>query len=320
MLKGRLVQGQPLFKEEVAKMSIPPGLYLTYVLAGPYVLFGFRNTSGQLARRGRDIHFARYHVENKQERTAFVAALKYLLERVPLEVDVRALLSRWRWFAEGCVGCIGVLKDWLVDAVAATLVQKGTHLTEDMLTRTMPHPARRLSLEMEARAGEHTIALHESESAKQFQALWKKPGKAANGKTTPTPGNVFGESPVSRTDETAEIASAIPPMPQVFPKPTSPRVGQRAPERDPVGETHEVSVRETVRCSFTEMIAVTRSQMEETDVSRFECPRCLAVRDIKPKGDQVKFPSHPKRLTTTPNQGTRWVKRESAWELVDAER
>jgi hypothetical protein len=66
------------------------GLYLTYVLAGPYALFGFRNTSGQLARRGRDIHFARYHIEDKEERTAFVAALKYLLERIPLEVDVPA--------------------------------------------------------------------------------------------------------------------------------------------------------------------------------------------------------------------------------------
>src|SRR6266480_5582051 len=93
-----------------------------HVLAGPYVLFGFRNTSGQLARRGRDIHFARYHVDNKHERTAFVAALKYLLERVPLTCDVDAFLSRWRGFAEGSVGCVGVLKDWLVDAVAAALV------------------------------------------------------------------------------------------------------------------------------------------------------------------------------------------------------
>src|SRR5258708_16045337 len=67
-----------------------------HVLAGPYALFGFRNTRGQLARRGRDIHFARYHVENKDERTAVVAALKYLLERVPLEVDLGALLVRCR--------------------------------------------------------------------------------------------------------------------------------------------------------------------------------------------------------------------------------
>src|SRR5436305_6619168 len=157
-----------------------------HVLAGPYALFGFRNTSGQLARRGRDIHFARYHVEDKEERTAFVAALKYSLERVPLDVDLNTLLSRWRWFAEGCVGCIGVLKDWLVDAVAATLVQKGTSLTEDILARTMPHPARRLSLEMEARAGEHRVAMHDSESAKQFQALVKKPAHAANGKAAQT--------------------------------------------------------------------------------------------------------------------------------------
>lgn len=285
-----------------------------HVLAGPYVLFGFRNTSGQLARRGRDIHFARYHVENKQERTAFVAALKYLLERVPLEVDVRALLSRWRWFAEGCVGCIGVLKDWLVDAVVATLVQKGTRLTEDVLTRTMPHPARRLSLEMEARAGEHTIALHESESAKQFQALWKKPAKSANGKTDPAPGSISGEPPVDHTDETAEIASAIPPMPQVFPKPTPPRVGQRAPGRDPVGETIPPVVGKGLGCSFSEVIGVSLAQAEEAGVSHFECPTCLAVRFIPPKGGHFKFPWHPKRTTHTPNQGSRWVKRGDIWE------
>ncbi len=161
-----------------------------HVLAGPYALFGFRNTSGLLARRGRDIHFARYHVEDKDERIAFLAALKYLLERVPLDVEVDAWLKRWLWWAAGCGGCIGILKDWLVDAIAATLAQKGTCLTEEVLTRTMPHPARRLSLEMEARAGEHKVALHDSESAKQFQALLKKLGKTAHGKTEPTPERV----------------------------------------------------------------------------------------------------------------------------------
>ncbi len=285
-----------------------------HVLAGPYALFGFRNTSGQLARRGRDIHFARYHVENKEERKAFVAGLKYLLERVPLTCDLDALLPHWRWFAEGCVGCIGVLKDWLVDAVAAALAQKGTNLTEDILARTMPHPARRVSLEMEARAGEHKVALHDSESAKQFQALLKKPAKAANGKTEPTPGVPYA----GQAEQKAGSASATLPMPQVSPKPTQPRVGQRAPERDPVGETSALSVRKSAGCSFTEVIETTLSQMEETGVSRFECPTCLAVRDIKPKGDRVKFPSHPKRMTNTPNQGSRWVRREIAWKLSDS--
>ena len=121
-----------------------------HVLAGPYELFPFRNTSGQLVRRGRDLHFPRYHVEEQEERKEFVAAVKYLLDRMPLTCDLDALLKRWRWFAEGSVGCIGIVKTWLVDAVAATLAQGGTSLTEDMLTRTMLHPAKRVSLELEA--------------------------------------------------------------------------------------------------------------------------------------------------------------------------
>ncbi len=288
-----------------------------YVLAGPYALFGFRNTSGQLARRGRDIHFARYHVADKEERTAFVAALKYLLERVLLTCDLNALLSRWRWFAEGSIGCIGVLKDWLVDAVAATLVQKRTSLTEEILTQTMPHPARRLSLEMEARAGEHKVALHDSESAKQFQALLKKPAKAANEKTKPASGNIAGLPHANQTEQKAETASGTLPMPQVSPIPNQPRVGQRAPERDPVGDTVAPSARKVIGCSFTEVIGVSLTQVEEAGVSHFECPTCLAVRDIPPKGGRVKFPWHPKRTTNTPNQGLRWVKRGIAWRLSE---
>ncbi|GAC1343313.1 MAG: ATP-binding protein [Ktedonobacteraceae bacterium] len=297
--------------------SLSNRTHVLHVLAGPYALFGFRNTSGQLARRGRDIHFARYHMENKEERTAFVAALKYLLERVPLACDLNAHLGRWRWFAEGSVGCIGVLKDWLVDAVAATLVQKGTSLTEDILTRTMPHPARRLSLEMEARAGEHKVVLHDSESAKQFQALLKKSAKAANGKTELTPGSMPGVPSADRTDESAQPASATLPMPQVSLKPTQPRVGQRTPERDPVGETAASPVRKAIGCSFTEEIPVTLAQIRDAGDLRFECPTCLAVRDIQPKGNRVKFPSHPKRTTTTPNRSKRWVRRGSIWEPTD---
>jgi DNA polymerase III delta prime subunit len=276
-----------------------------HVLAGPYALFGFRNTSGQLARRGRDIHFARYHVEDKEERKAFAAAVQYLLERVPLDVDLNTFLKRWRWFAEGCVGCIGVLKDWLVDAVAATLVEPRTTLTEEILTRTMPHPARRLSLEMEARAGEHKVAFHDSESAKQFQALLQKPGQAANRKMEPAPS-------AGQADEMGKPASA---MPQMSPKPSKPHVGQRAPERDPVGETSAPSGRKSTGCSFTEEISVTLSQMEEAGVSCFECPTCRATRDIQPKGNRVKFPWHPKRTTTTPNRSSRWMKQGNSWEL-----
>jgi len=288
-----------------------------HVLAGPYALFGFRNTMGQLARRGRDIHFARYHVNDKEERKAFAGAVQYLLERVPLTCDLNAFLKRWRWFAEGSVGCIGILKDWLVDAVAATLAQGETSLTEEVLTRTMPHPAKRVSLEMEARAGEHKVALHNSEGAKQFQALLKKPEKAANGKMELPQRSVSDPPHVISTKQETKSGTSHSPMPQVAPKPTQPRVGQRAPERDPIGEMSAPSVRKAIGCSFTEVIEVTLAQIEEAKISCFECPTCLATRDIQPKGGRVKFPWHPKRTTNTPNQGARWVKREIAWKLSD---
>jgi hypothetical protein len=161
---------------------------------------------------------------------------------------------------------VTVLKDWLVDAVMATLAQKENCLTEEILTRTMPHPARLSRLEIEARSGEHKVALHDSESAKQFQALLKKPAKAVNGKTEPTPGNISGVPSAVQAEQKAVPASASFPMPQVAPKPTRPGVGQRAPERDPVGTTAP-SVRKATGCSFTEVIEVTPSQMKEAGVS-----------------------------------------------------
>ena len=125
----RLMQGSGRYTtdEPLAWLkSLTNRTHVLHVLAGPYALFPFRNTRGPLVRRGRDRHCPRYHVEEQEERQACVAAVTYLLDRMPLTGDLDALLKRWRWFAEGRVGCIGMVKTWLVDAVAATLAQGGT--------------------------------------------------------------------------------------------------------------------------------------------------------------------------------------------------
>jgi AAA domain len=282
-----------------------------HVLAGPYELFRFRNTRGQLARRGRDLHFARYHVERADERKGFVAAVKYLLERVPLEVDLNALLRRWRWFAEGSVGCIGNLKTWLVDAVAATLAQGGTRLTEAVLTRTMPHPAKRVSLELDAREGEHQVEIVTLDSVKQLQVLLGKPGKAGNGKAT------TGLPHHAQTEQAVGSVPASTSLPQVAPKPSKARVGERRPKRDPVGEASATPTRTSTGCAFSGKIELLARQMEAEAVFHVECPECLAVREIHPKGDSVMFSWHVKRVTITPHHGKRWVRRGNIWELAD---
>ena len=254
-------------------------------------MFPFRNTSGQLVRRGRDLHFARYHVDEPEERKAFVAAVKYLLERVPLTCDLDALLARWRWFADGCVGCIGILKTWLVDAVTAALAQGGTSLTIDQLTRTMLHPAKRVSLEMEARAGEHQVETNTIESA-------------------------MDDAPsVPKTEQVPLHVTPSTLLPQISPKPTKTPVGERSPGRDPVGETKHS--REVTKCSFAGSLSLEAAQMAEAGVSKVECPECLTMRALTPQGATVRFPPHDKRKTRTPHREVRWIRHGTVWTLAE---
>jgi DNA polymerase III delta prime subunit len=146
-----------------------------HVLVGTYDLCDFRNLHGQAARRGRDLHFPRYHVDTATERQEFVGALRYLLEHVPLSCDVNALLAHWRWFADCSVGCVGILKDWLVQTVAATLGEAGATLTHEALARHALQPAQRVRLEVEARAGEQKVEVGNATGYEQLQALLGSP-------------------------------------------------------------------------------------------------------------------------------------------------
>jgi len=66
-----------------------------HVLAGPYALSAFVIRSGQLARGGELFHFAAIaRGLTKKNASPIVAALKYLLNGVPLEVDSEHMLSR----------------------------------------------------------------------------------------------------------------------------------------------------------------------------------------------------------------------------------
>jgi hypothetical protein len=174
--------------------------HVLHVLVGPYDLFDFRNLNGQAARRGRDLHFSRYRLERQEECAQFVGALQYLLSHVPLDCDVSHLVKQWRWFAEWSVGCVGILRDWLVETVAALLAEGSTTFTLEALQAYALSPGQRLRLEMETRSGEHKVESGNESSHQQLQQLL----------ALPTP---VGEK-----------------------RSTSSRVGERAPSRDPVGE------------------------------------------------------------------------------------
>jgi hypothetical protein len=92
-----------------------------HILLGTYDLLNFRDLSGQASRRGLDLHFPRYLFQHEQDRDCFQGVLLALLKQVPLSTDIPALMQHWFYFYERSIGCVGVLKDWLIRAVAAAL-------------------------------------------------------------------------------------------------------------------------------------------------------------------------------------------------------
>src|SRR5437763_12688381 len=89
-------------------------LNIMHVLIGTYDLLPFCNLDGQMARRGSEFHFARYHMEDENDCQAFRNAFSSLLKQIPLQVDHDTLIQRWWYFFEGSIGCIGILKQWLL--------------------------------------------------------------------------------------------------------------------------------------------------------------------------------------------------------------
>src|SRR5437879_5472689 len=141
---------------------------VVHVLVGTYDLLNFRNLSGQAARRGYDIHFPRYQFQHDADRKAFQGVLLQLLHHQPLQADVQELLNHWYYFYERSIGCVGVLKDWLVRTVAAALHEDDHHLS---LARVQAHAlsnAQCESMAADAHAAEQK--LHYTESSREH--LW----------------------------------------------------------------------------------------------------------------------------------------------------
>src|SRR2546422_6793296 len=128
-----------------------------HILLGTYDLLAFRNLSGQASRRSLDIHFARYQCQQEQDRRDFQGVLLALLKQVPLTVEVETLMHHWLYFYERSIGCVGILKDWLVRAVATTLQEGGTTLPLAHIHEHALSEAQCERMAIEATEGEHAL-------------------------------------------------------------------------------------------------------------------------------------------------------------------
>ncbi len=123
---GSTLQEQLEWLKSLSKTGI------LYVLVGTYDLFNSGKLNGQIGRRCLPVHFPRYQLEREADCIAFQTALLELLRRVPLECPAeRWVTDHWLYFYECSVGCIGVLKDWLLRAVSAALDDGASRLSLD---------------------------------------------------------------------------------------------------------------------------------------------------------------------------------------------
>jgi len=273
-----------------------------HVLVGTYDLLDFRNLNGQTARRGHDIHFPRYQFQHEADRKAFQGALHTLLTQIPLDMDIQDLMNHWFYFYERSIGCVGVLKDWLVRTFAGIL-------RSGMQTLTLAHfqtyallNAQCESMATDARTAEQKLHYTESSRERLWSLLGMSGIPASEPKSVPDGGSV-------------DLVPSSGTLEEVPPRAPKSRVGQRSPGRDPVGEMKPEE--KPTKCSFLGLIELTPDHIAQAAISKLQCPDCGAMWAARIRGNTVLFPAHPPRVTSTSRDISRWVKQETGWVLSE---
>src|SRR6266702_2188968 len=281
----------------IKSMAIETGVL--HVLIGTYDLLPFCNLDGQMARRGSEFHFARYYMEDEKDCQAFRNAFLSLLKQIPLGVDHDALMQRWWYFFEGSIGCIGILKQWLVRALYQALREESTELTRAHLEKSVLPDAKWERMRADARSGEA-----------EFQYADRQNGYLSNLASLPT----FVPKPPA-------LAPASPSTPSpkdvtVDQKARKPkrRVGEPSPRRDQVGTAQAEG--EATHCSFSGPIQLEVVRWLESTVEVVQCTTCGSVSKAEIKGQSVVIAPHPPRKLRAVRNVTRWMEQGTAWVLV----
>ena len=110
----RLLDQLDVIKSLANRSGIP------HVLLGTYDLLAFRNLNGQLSRRSTDVHFGRYQAERANEAAIFLNVVRSFEAQLPVDKSIE-LTKDWEYLYERSIGCVGVLKEWLVRALSRAL-------------------------------------------------------------------------------------------------------------------------------------------------------------------------------------------------------
>ena len=152
-----------------------------------------------------DVHFARYSADSPEDRQIFQNVLLTFQQQAPF-AEEPDLLSIWEFLYERSVGCVGILKDWLVRAAIASLKNGEATLSLKELERTALSVSQCEKILIESREGE--VRLNDNEDSRSHLRT------------------LLGIGP-PKVESTGRASAQIG-------NTRSKRVGQRRPKRDPI--------------------------------------------------------------------------------------
>jgi energy-coupling factor transporter ATP-binding protein EcfA2 len=159
---GRLASGRKLSDQLDVIKSIANRTQTIHVLLGTYDLLAFRNLSGQLSRRCIDVHFSRYRADNKDDLETFKNVLLTFQGQLP--IPSFDLVQAWDLLYERSLGCVGILKEWLLRALTTALADGKATLTRTHLEQVALSASQSEKILAETREGE--MRLDEAEGSR----------------------------------------------------------------------------------------------------------------------------------------------------------
>ncbi|GHO87535.1 hypothetical protein KSZ_55410 [Dictyobacter formicarum] len=108
-------------------------------------------------------------------------------------------------------------------------------------------------------------------------------------------------------------------IPPISPTEQATQAQSRRPESHPKSGV-QLEPNQSAKCTFFGVVPIDIKRFEESGVSLVECPDCGRTWTLSPRGGVLRFKSHDKRKTNTPNTGRRWAMGKTTWEVVGGER
>ena len=131
---GKIPSGRRLLDQLDVIKSIANQTKTVHVLFGTYELLAFRNLNAQLSRRSIDIHLPRYRAEDPEDRQMFINIVRSFDRALPFD-DPSDLVANWEFLYERSLGCVGILKEWLVRAATVASRRGRPQVGKDCLLK-----------------------------------------------------------------------------------------------------------------------------------------------------------------------------------------